>query len=99
MICGLHSISVGLSYSKKTSASSPDAITDARLLLLLKTTVKLNKMYEAVLFRPPSNWQCSSVIPEKGTHILSLIKPWLSVQEPFFCFRAGEKHQAEGASH
>lgn len=51
MICGLHSVSIGSSYSKKTLTSSPGAVMDARLVLLLKTTVDGNEIYEAVLFR------------------------------------------------
>ena len=53
---------VGLSCSRKISASCPDAITDIRLVLLLKTTVKPNKIYETVLFRHSSK---GSVVLER----------------------------------
>ena len=71
---------VGPSYSKKTSASCPDAITDTRLILLLKTTVKPNKIYEAVLLRHSSKG--SGVLERRETWVLRLIKPWLSIQDP-----------------
>lgn len=62
------SVSVGWSCFGKTSASHPLAETDMGFVLLLQTTVKLNKRCEAVLFRQPSKGSTGLESLREGDH-------------------------------